>query len=108
MECKLRIPCKAADVSRTDLLVEARSHYSGPIQLGPGKEKVFAGEYEIFNTEDSSILITPQNFSLLRPGAAITMAMVIGRYEKGEKDQCPKPGCKSKMHVKSNAGGFIW
>ncbi|PMD27113.1 hypothetical protein NA56DRAFT_697277 [Hyaloscypha hepaticicola] len=41
----------------------------------PGKEKAFAGEYEIFNTEDSSILITPQNYSFLRPSASITMDM---------------------------------
>jgi hypothetical protein len=53
---------------------------------GPGNEKIFAGEYEIFNTEDSSQLIIQRNFSLLRPGSAIIMAMVIGRYEKGVKD----------------------
>jgi len=75
---------------------------------GPGNEKVSAGEYEIFNTKDSSQLITQRNFSLLRPGSAITMAMVIGSYEEGVKDQCPKPGCKSKMYTKSNAGGLIW
>lgn len=75
---------------------------------GPGNEKILAGEYEIFNTEDSSQLITQQNFSLLRPGSGITMAMVIGKYEEGAKDQCPKPGCKSKIYTKSNAGGLIW
>ncbi|KIM99853.1 hypothetical protein OIDMADRAFT_125485 [Oidiodendron maius Zn] len=74
----------------------------------PGSEKVFAGEYEIFDTEDSSRLITQQNFSLLRPGSSITMAMVIGRYEGGVKDKCPKPGCKSKIYTKSKAGGLIW
>ncbi|PMD53455.1 uncharacterized protein K444DRAFT_541349 [Hyaloscypha bicolor E] len=74
---------------------------------GPGNKKVFAGEYEIFKTDDSSQLITQRNFSLLRPGTAITMAMVIGRYEGGLKDQCPKPDCKSKMFTKSNAGGLM-
>lgn len=75
---------------------------------GPGNKKVFAGEYEIFKTDDSSQLITQRNFSLLRPGTAITMAMVIGRYEGGLKDQCPKPDCKSKMFTKSNAGGLMY
>lgn len=72
---------------------------------GPGSEKIFAREYEIFRTEDSSQLITQRNFSLLQPGSTITMAMVIGRYGKGVEDQCPKPGCKSKVYTKSKAGG---
>jgi hypothetical protein len=53
-------------------------------------------------------LITEQTASLLRPGANITMAMLVGRDHQRPKDICPKPGCRSKQFVKSSAGGMIW
>jgi len=97
-----------SDISMTDHLQKLEAIIHDQFCRGPGSEKVFASEYEIFKTEDSSQLINQQNFSLLPPGAAITMAMVIGRYEGGINDQCPKPDCKSKMFTSNDAGGLMW
>jgi len=45
---------------------------------------------------------------MLRPGLAMTMAMIIGRYEQGPLNNCPKPGCQSTNFVSKGAGGRIW
>jgi hypothetical protein len=75
---------------------------------GPGHEKVFAGEYELFCTDDSSKIITEHNISLLCPGSTVTMAMIIGRYSESPKNVCPRPGCHSHCIIRSDAGGMIW
>jgi aryl carrier-like protein len=73
---------------------------------GPGHAKVFAGEYEVFSTNDASQLITEESFGLLRPGTSLTMALVIGIYSGMPHDWCPKPGCSSALTVKKATGGF--
>ncbi|WPG98474.1 Hypothetical protein R9X50_00126500 [Acrodontium crateriforme] len=73
---------------------------------GPGHDKVFAGEYELFDSKDSSKIIAGSN-SIFAPGMSITMAVVIGRYEKADTTSCPKPGCRSKIFQPSEAGGQI-
>ncbi|KAH8821955.1 hypothetical protein F5884DRAFT_769555 [Xylogone sp. PMI_703] len=73
---------------------------------GPGHEKVQAGEYELFITEDTSQLVTKETASILRPGASITMAMLVGMYDF-EKDICPKPGCTSKDLANTATGGMV-
>ena len=80
----------------------------GQFSSGPGHEKVFAGEYEMFYTEDSSKLLTRDTWQLLSPGSSITMAMVISRYVEIPTNLCPKPGCASREFVKVVAGGLIW
>ncbi|KAK4994992.1 hypothetical protein LTR66_005096 [Elasticomyces elasticus] len=75
---------------------------------GPGHAKVFAGEYELFSTDDSSQAITWSDVMLLKPGASITMAVIIGRYEKFSPNTCPKPGCRSQTFNSHTAGGRIW
>ncbi|KAL5329642.1 hypothetical protein ACEPPN_003157 [Leptodophora sp. 'Broadleaf-Isolate-01'] len=77
----------------------------GQFSSGPGHDKVFAGEYEIFYTEDSSKLVTKDTWQLLRPGTYITMAMVIGKYVEIPENLCPKLGCASRDFVKVQAGG---
>lgn len=74
----------------------------------PAYDKILAGEYELFSTTDSSQVVTESNVGLLTPGAHITMAVVIGRYEGSPKNTCPKPGCKSRAFRRSDAGGHIW
>jgi hypothetical protein len=72
---------------------------------GPGQEKVFSGEYELF--KDDTVLSQDdfRNTPLL-PGMSITMAIVIGQY--GELARCPRPDCKSFCFVASPKGGKIW
>ena len=75
---------------------------------GPGREKILAGEYELFLTRDSSALLTEQTVALLQPGSAITMAVVIGMYEAVPRDRCPRPGCASTKVSRHTAGGWFW
>lgn len=75
---------------------------------GPGSEKILAGEYELFLTRDSSELLTERTTSLLQPGSAITMAVVIGMYENVPQDRCPRTGCLSSKLSKHTAGGWVW
>jgi hypothetical protein len=72
---------------------------------GPGHEKVFAGEYELF---DNATVLTRDNFgdTGLLPGMSITMAIIVGQY--GELVRCPRPDCKSLAFATSPNGGKIW
>ena len=75
---------------------------------GPGHTKVFAGEYELFLANNKSQLITEESFCLLKPGSALGMALIIGRYHAIPWDLCPKPGCGSTSPRKTASGGFTW
>lgn len=75
---------------------------------GPGSKKVAAGEYELFNTSDSTQIISGSEFEGLTPGMSITMAIVVGSYHGASLERCPRPGCKSVKFMSSEAGGKIW
>lgn len=74
----------------------------------PGYEKVFASEYELFNTADNSQIMSESDFPARRPGLAITMAMIIGRHEQVPLSSCPRPGCVSTKFEPRGAGDKIW
>lgn len=75
---------------------------------GLGHQKVSAGEYELFNTFDSSKAVTLSEDQGLTPGMAITMAIVYGYYGSGPLSRCPRPDCRSRRVVPSEAGGMSW
>jgi hypothetical protein len=75
---------------------------------GPGSDKVSSGEYELFNTLDSSQILSKSEVECLTPGMSITMAMIVGKYGKRALDRCPRVGCKSMKITPNEAGGWIW
>ena len=79
---------------------------------GLGHQKVSAGEYELFNTFDSSKAVTLSENQSLTPGMAITMAIVYGYYNEYYKlrplHRCPRPDCRSRRVVPNEAGGMSW
>ena len=75
---------------------------------GLGHQKVAAGEYELFNSFDSSKAISLSEDQSLTPGMAITMAVVYGYYESGPLSRCPRPDCRSSRVVLNEAGGMSW
>lgn len=74
-------------------------------RTGPGHEKVFAGEFELYQNDE---VLRQDNFKStgLLPGMSITMAIIVGQY--GEPLRCPKPDCKSSLFVPSPKGGKVW
>ena len=75
---------------------------------GLGHEKVSAGEYELFNSFDSSKAVILSEDQSLAPGMAITMAIVYGYYESGPLSRCPRPDCRSSTVAPNEAGGMSW
>ena len=84
-----------------------RAVISARFSSGPGHTKVLAGEYEIFNTSDTTQLLSELDFQSLVPGMRITMAFIIGRYLHGTFEECPRPGCRARKFVRKSAGGRI-
>lgn len=77
-------------------------------QDGLGHQKVRAGEYELFNSLDSSQIVDRSVEEPLTPGLAITMAIIIGQYQSRPLNQCPRPECRSTNVTQKEAGGIIW
>lgn len=75
---------------------------------GPGYKKICAGEYELFNTLDSSQIISRAVSEVLTPGLSVTMAIVIWQYNSGSSNRCQRPGCKSDKITSNDSGGKIW
>lgn len=75
---------------------------------GPGYKKIYAGEYELFNTLDSSQIISRAESEVLTPGMSITMAIIVGRYHSADFNRCPRPGCKSEKFNNNEPGGRTW
>jgi hypothetical protein len=75
---------------------------------GLGHDKVFSGEYELFNSVDSETVLSRDNFTNvgLVPGMSITMAIIIGQY--GELGRCPRTDCKSRSFIDGPMGGKSW
>lgn len=82
-----------------------RAVISARFSSGPGHKKVHAGEFEIFNTSDTTQLLSELDFQSLVSGMKITMAFVVGRYRHRALEECPRPGCKARNFVGKSAGG---
>lgn len=74
----------------------------------PGHEKIANGEYELFNTLDTKQTLSEVDCEMLVPGMSITMAFVIGIYVQQALEECPRPGCRTQVFLKSPPGGQIW
>ena len=78
---------------------------------GSGREKVHSGDYELFNSFDSSQVInasTVESTGLI-PGMRVTMAKVIGQYAaKTANTRCVRTGCKSQRFRTAEQGGQVW
>lgn len=71
---------------------------------GPGHEKVFAGEYELYDSVSGTTVSRDEYMgSPFLPGMTITMAIVIGQY--AELERCPQPDCRSLKFV---TAPMIW
>ena len=75
---------------------------------GPGYQKICAGRYELFNTLDSSQIISRTENEVLTPGLSITMAIIVGQYHSWKPTHCPRPGCKSDKFTINESGGKTW
>lgn len=78
---------------------------SARFSTGAGREKVVAEEYEIFNTSDTTQMLSESDSASLVPGMKITMAFVIGRYQGRPMEDCPRPGCRTRKFTKLRTGG---
>ena len=75
---------------------------------GPMQKKICAGEYELFNTLDSSQIISRTESEVLTPGLNVTMAVIIGKYDAGSSECCPRVGCKSTVFISKDPGCSVW
>ncbi|MCJ1422765.1 hypothetical protein MMC29_000645 [Sticta canariensis] len=74
---------------------------------GPGHEKVFAGEYELYDSISGTTLSRDEyTDSPFFPGMTITMAIIIGQY--AELERCPRPDCRSLEFVAAPMGSRAW
>ena len=75
---------------------------------GPIHREICAGEYELFNTFDSSQIVSRANSEVLTPGISVTMAIVIRKFDSENGDSCPRLGCMSTKFVSKESGGKTW
>lgn len=75
---------------------------------GAGHLTVASDEYEYYNALD---MRGPLHFSEgeeLIPGMNITMAFIIGLYQKNSIEYCPRPGCQARDFTIHAKGGKKW
>ena len=77
-------------------------------KTGPGSNKIKAGEYELLNTVDHSLLVVSELDHELLPGMSITMTIIIGRYGIECLDQCPRVECKSSNIQNGPRDAKVW
>jgi len=75
---------------------------------GYAGQKVGAGEYELFYTLDTKQVVSRAENEFLTPGMSITMAIIVGQYDVGRLDRCPRPGCQSDKIVRKESGELTW
>ena len=76
----------------------------------PGYDKVLAEEYELFDSDESTLHITEANLGTIASRNGVTMAFIVGQFriDPFQLDQCPKPGCRSTRLSQLQAGGKLW
>ena len=75
---------------------------------GPLHREICAGEYELFNTFDSSQIVSRANGEVLTPGISVTMAIIIRKDYSENNDRCPRLGCESTKFLSKESGGRMW
>ena len=71
----------------------------------PGRAMVEAGDYEIFDNRNASMLLDTENTSLL-PGMSIKMAIIVPKV-LSHMHRCPMRHCRSALLVQ-DLGGKTW
>ena len=71
-----------------------------------GYEEIKTDYYELYNTLDSSQIISRARNEMLMPGLSITMAIIVHDYIGA--GQCPRPSCSSKRSTKNESGDRTW
>ena len=74
---------------------------------GPGKLEVAAGDYEIFNTENTDDSLDAAGGSILLPAMSVSMAILRERSDD-ESQMCATLGCMSSTAITAPGGGKIW
>ena len=75
---------------------------------GPIHREICAGEYELFNTFNSSQIVSRANNEVLTPGLSVTMALIIRNSDSKSIDRCPRLGCESTKFFSKESGGKMW
>lgn len=91
-----------------DIVQKVEAIIRDQFSKGPGANKVFAGEYELFNTLDCSQLLSKSELEVLLPGMRIKMAIIVGQYGERSLERCPRVGCRSAKTTANEAGDRIW
>ena len=102
-------PCLAQSLYLPNLsLQKVEAIIIAQFENGPMHKKICAGEYELFNTFDSSQIVSRIDSEALTPGLSVTMAIIIGMYDSMNTKRCPRPGCKSTDFISKESGGKMW
>ena len=81
---------------------------SSQFRTGSGSDEVRSREYELYNTLDIQQPLSAGDSEKLIPGMNITMAFVVGRYQRMPMNCCPRPGCRNHDFLYQSAGGKTW
>lgn len=74
---------------------------------GPGHEDVQAGNYELFNTKNSSQTLESLSLDRLLSSMSLTMAILISQMDAID-EICPMPQCGSEQTAPAIGGGRTW
>lgn len=76
-------------------------------RTGPGADEVALGDYQLMESRRRSVVLSAE--SRLRPGSAITMAILVGKPPGVLNDHsCPMPRCESTETNSVPGGGRVW
>lgn len=76
-------------------------------QVGPGRQKVVNGEYELYDARNSNRIISGSVWTGLLPGMNVKMAVTLEQHYT-QKEYCPMPNCGSQTFVTLSEGGKVW
>ena len=89
------------DYSKVEAIIKA--HFKD----GPGRQKVLAGSYELFDARNSNRVISGSSWTGLIPGMSIKMAIIL-EQPFSEAEGCPMPHCGSQTFSTRPEGGNLW
>lgn len=92
-----------SEYSANDLHAIVQSKFLGQ----PGEGEIKAGNYELFQHQDSKKIIVADRGITLLPGMHITMAVVLQFISSGVEN-CPITSCGSSQTTTVPGGGRKW
>lgn len=72
---------------------------------GPGHTRVQNGEYELYYTNNSSLLVSETDWGHLGPSCRVTMGIIV---QHDDAERCPNPKCCSRSFIKAKRGDNVW